>query len=554
MRGRQVFMESLRLHGCEKIFGNPGTTENPLLESLIEYPQIEYVTALHEGVAVCAAGFYAQATGATPVANVHVAPGLGNAIGMMYGCLKSRVPVVVTAGQQDTRMRLREPLLGHNLVAMAAPVVKWSAEPQSADEIGPMMRKAFQIANAHPKGPVFIALPNNVMEQDTDVSATTSGQFATAATPCDEVLDTIAGKLIAAQRIALCVGDDIASAHQVDEFLSFVETIGAAVFTDVLLARRAIATDHPNFVRALATDASQNHNMLSEFDAIVVLGGVTMEELWFESGPSIPERAYSLQIESDAALLTLHRPVTEAISGDVGQILDCLTRRIVDRQDTEHQARVAASNRALADAQARNLASQRARFEQQMGADPMAVSEAMTTLAGALPQDIVLVDESITAGGDVDRAFRKKDPDQFFAGRGGGIGQGIAGAIGVAVGLPEQRIVAISGDGSAMYSIQALWTASHHKLNILFVILANTEYRVLKHNLDIHRQRFDAPSDQPYPQMDLINPTLNFCEMARGMGIPAFRAEAGADIAPAVDAYLANPGPALLEIAIAGKG
>jgi benzoylformate decarboxylase len=183
----------------------------------------------------------------------------------------------------------------------------------------------------------------------------------------------------------------------------------------------------------------------------------------------------------------------------------------------------------------------------------MAVSEAMSTLAGALPDDVVIVDESITAGNDVDRAFRKRDPDQFFAGRGGGIGQGVAGAIGVAVGLPGQRIVAISGDGSAMYSIQALWTAAHHQLDLLFVILANAEYRVLKHNLDIHRQRFDAPSDQPYPNMDLINPTLNFCDLATGMGMPAFRAEAATDIGPAVEAYLANPGPALLEIAIAGK-
>lgn len=553
MRGRQVFMESLRLHGCERIFGNPGTTENPLLESLVEYPDIEYVTALHEGVAVCAAGFYAQATGATPVANVHVAPGLGNAIGMMYGCLKSRVPVVVTAGQQDTRMRLREPLLSHDLVAMAAPVVKWSAEPQSADEIGPMMRRAFQIANAHPKGPVFIALPNNVMEQETDVQATTSGQFATAAMPSDEVLDGITDKLIGADRVAVCVGDEIASAHQVDQFLAFIDTIGAAVFTDVLLARRAIATDHPNFVRSLATDASQNHAMLTGFDAIVVLGGITMEELWFESGPSIPEQAYSLQIESDAALLTVHRPVKEAVSGDVGLILASLTQRIVNRQETEHQTRVARNNQALADAQTRNLSAQQARFEKQQGQSPMAVSEAMSTLAGALPDDVVIVDESITAGNDVDRAFRKRDPDQFFAGRGGGIGQGVAGAIGVAVGLPAQRIVAISGDGSAMYSIQALWTAAHHQLDLLFVILANAEYRVLKHNLDIHRQRFDAPSDQPYPNMDLINPTLNFCDLATGMGMPAFRAEAATDIGPAVEAYLANPGPALLEIAIAGK-
>ena len=147
MRGRQVFMQSLVAHGADAIFGNPGTTENPILDSLAEYAGITYYTALHEAVAVCAAGFYAQASGKTAVASLHVAPGLGNAIGMMYGALKACSPVVVTAGQQDTRMRLRDPILRHDLVAMANPVTKWSTEAQSADEIAPIMRRAFKIAN-----------------------------------------------------------------------------------------------------------------------------------------------------------------------------------------------------------------------------------------------------------------------------------------------------------------------------------------------------------------------------------------------------------------------
>ena len=147
MRGGQVFMESLLLHGVDAIFGNPGTTENSLLDRLIDYPQLPYYVALHEGVAVCAASFHAQATGRTAVANLHVAPGLGNAIGMMYGALKAASPLIVTAGQQDTRMRLNNPLLSHDLVAMAAPVTKFSAEPQSADEMGPLLNRAFKIAN-----------------------------------------------------------------------------------------------------------------------------------------------------------------------------------------------------------------------------------------------------------------------------------------------------------------------------------------------------------------------------------------------------------------------
>src|SRR5881394_4441778 len=169
MRGRQVLMQTLINHGVERIFGNPGTTESPLLDSLLDYPQIEYVVHLHEGVAVGAANFYAQASGKTAFVNLHVAPGLGNAIGMIYGALKNNSPMVVTAGQQDTRARLRDPVLGHDLAAMAAPVTKWSVQVERADELGPILQRAFKIANEAPAGPVFVALPINVMEQETDI-------------------------------------------------------------------------------------------------------------------------------------------------------------------------------------------------------------------------------------------------------------------------------------------------------------------------------------------------------------------------------------------------
>ena len=169
MRGRQVFFETLLAHGVDRIFGNPGTTESPLLDSLLDYPQLQYIVHLHEGVAVGAANFYGQASGKTAFVNLHVAPGLGNAIGMIYGALKNNTPMVVTAGQQDTRLRLRDPVLGHDLAAMAAPVTKWSVQVERADELGPILQRAFKIANEAPAGPVFVALPINVMEQETSV-------------------------------------------------------------------------------------------------------------------------------------------------------------------------------------------------------------------------------------------------------------------------------------------------------------------------------------------------------------------------------------------------
>ncbi len=177
---------------------------------------------------------------------------------------------------------------------------------------------------------------------------------------------------------------------------------------------------------------------------------------------------------------------------------------------------------------------------------------ALTEIAAALPPNGVVVDESITATTDVARVFDFKAPGDYFGQRGGGIGQGIAGALGVAVALPERPVVAISGDGSAMYTIQSLWTAALLELSIVFVILANREYRVLKHNMDTYRARFDAASNRPYPHMDL-SPTLDFTALARGMGITAERIEDPAALRRAVSDAIAKRGPHLIEVVVSGK-
>ena len=175
MRGKHVLMDTLVAHGVECLFGNPGTTESPIIDSLPDYPQLRYMLALHEGVALGAASYYAQASGRTGVVNLHVAPGLGNALGMLYGALKAGSPLLVTAGQQDTRMRLRAPLLGHDLVAMAAPVVKWSLQVERADELAAALHRALKVAHDPPTGPVFMALPIDVLEQETDQPALPPG-------------------------------------------------------------------------------------------------------------------------------------------------------------------------------------------------------------------------------------------------------------------------------------------------------------------------------------------------------------------------------------------
>src|SRR5215472_6388003 len=230
MRGRRVLMESFVLHGVRHIFGNPGTTETPLLDSLAAYPQLDYIMALHEGVAVAAASFYAQAARHPVVANLHVAPGLGNGMGALYGALKASSPVVVTAGQQDTRMRLTNPLLGHDLVAMAAPVTKWSVQIERADEIAPILRRAFKVATDAPKGPVFISLPIDVMEQETSVEVAAPDRLWRSTHPDPAGVEEAASLLLKSKNPAIVAGDDVARAGAHERLVALAEAIGAPVW------------------------------------------------------------------------------------------------------------------------------------------------------------------------------------------------------------------------------------------------------------------------------------------------------------------------------------
>src|SRR4029453_14996967 len=262
MRGKNVFMESLIGHGISHLFGNPGPAESPILDALLDYPQLRYIVTLHEGVAVGAASYYAQATGKPAVVNVHVAPGLGNALGMLYNAFKARVPLVVTAGQQDTRLRLRGPVLGHDLVAMAAPLTKWSVQVERADEFALIMHRALKVATDPPAGPGFVALPIAVLGQETEVAPLPPGRLYRAPEPDAAGIQGAAELLLGSRRPAFVVGDDVAGASA--EVAALAEQVGAAVWCEGLRAQQALPSAHPNFRLGLPFDALAIRKALDE--------------------------------------------------------------------------------------------------------------------------------------------------------------------------------------------------------------------------------------------------------------------------------------------------
>jgi len=551
MRGKQVFMESLIGHGVEYIFGNPGTTESPILDALLDYPQLRYIVALHEGVALGAASYYAQTSGRPAVVSLHVAPGLGNALGMLYNAFKARAPLVVTAGQQDTRLRLRGPVLGHDLVAMAAPLTKWSVQVERADEFALIMHRALKIATDPPAGPVFVALPIDVLEQETELAPFAPGRLYRAPEPDPAGIQAAAQLLLGARRPVIVVGDDAASAAA--EVTALAEQLGAAVWCEGIRARQAVPSPHPNFRLGLPFDAAAIRKALDGADVVLLVGGPFFEEVWYAPGSPLPPEAAAIQVESSPERLAHNLPVRVGLVSDPRAALAALGAAIGRGESRAVRDAATARNAALRALKTQDAQAQRARAAKRWEHAPISVPRLVAEIEAALPPDAIVVDESITASIDLARTVQFERPGAYVGARGGGIGQALPGALGVKLAQPDRPVVALSGDGSAMYSIQALWTAAHHDLAVVFVILNNREYRILKHNMDTYRQRFGAKPDRAYPNMDLVAPDLGFVDLARGLGVEAMRVASPGELRPALEKALGARRPFLLDVAVEGR-
>jgi benzoylformate decarboxylase len=551
MRGKQVLMDTLLAHGVEYLFGNPGTTESPILDSLLDYEQLRYIVALHEGVALGAASYYAHASGQTGVVNLHVAPGLGNALGMLYNAFRARTPLVVTAGQQDTRLRLRSPVLGHDLVAMAAPLTKWSVQVERADEFALLLHRAFKVASDPPAGPVFVALPIDVLEQETDVEPFTPGALFRAPAPDLAGVEAAAQRLVASRRPAIVIGDETSDATA--EVIALAERVGAPVWCEAQRLHTGLPTAHPNFRLGLPFDTAAIRKTFEGHDTVLLVGGAFFEEVWHASGLPFPAGTVVIHVERAAERLAHNFPVTLGIVGNARGTLRALLAA-VERGATPALSDAAKRrNEALVALKAQDADAQRTRAAKRWDKSPISMPRFMAEIEAALPTDAIVVDESITASLDLARTVQFERTGDYFGTRGGGIGQALPGALGVKLAHPGRPVVAISGDGSAMYSIQALWTAAHHDLAVVFVIMSNREYRILKHNMDTYRQRFGAKPERGYLHMDLTAPDLGFVDIARGLGVEGTRVTQPGELRPALEKALATGRPYLLDVSIEGR-
>jgi benzoylformate decarboxylase len=546
--GKQAFLQILKQEGVSVMFGNPGTTELPLMDGLAREPGIHYVLALQEAVAIAMADGYAQAAGGLAAVNVHVSPGLGNAMGMLYDAMKSGAPMLLTAGQHDQAFNVTEPILWSDLPPVAKPFVKWSTEARRLEDLPRIVHRAAKTALAHPTGPVFLSLPVDVLNAERDLDLGAPTRVAPRIVGDRAAVARAAALLAKAERPLLVAGDAVAHGDALAELVELAELVGAPVMTEGVASTCSFPFTHPLYAGSMPRLGPPIRALLMRHDLLFSVGGDLFTLSLPDDVDPMPPGLAVVHLDVDPWELGKNYPAAVAILGEPKATLPELADAV--RRATGKQGHPQAAKRREAVAAA--FAAERAELARRADAEAARVPISPLTLvhevAKHVPADAVIVDESISSSQGVRHFFRCADAKGFFGIRGGGIGWGLPAALGVKLALPRRPVVALVGDGSAMYTNQALWTAAHESLAVVYVIFNNASYRILKQRTRALKG-FSAEDDR-YVAMDLDRPLIDFIGMARALGVPGERVEKAADVGGALGRGLASGGPYLLDVRI----
>jgi benzoylformate decarboxylase len=545
--GRSAFIELLKAEGVTQMFGNPGTTELPIMHALTDHPEMGYVLGLQEAIVVGMADGYARASGRLAACNVHVAPGLGNAIGALYTAHVSGTPLIVTAGQQEQGHGLMEPLLYAPLVPIAAPVVKWATEVTRLADLPRIIHRAAKVALTPPTGPVFISLPGDILNAFEALELGAPTRVDAASRPSDAALRRLADRLLAAERPVMLAGSEIVTSDAFAEAARFAETLGAPVYQQTVVSGAHFPSEHPLFLGQLSRDQARVRELLSPYDLLVCIGADVLQmSVWNEVEP-LPPGLTIVQIGLRDWEMGKNYPAELAVRADVKVTLDALTPLLDEQGGASRQQRAEATAAELAE---RNWSAKRAQQQRaaaaRAGAQPIDPDWLMMAICERLPADAIVVDEGLTTARSLNALFPFRDRYSYFGNISGGIGWGIAAAVGVQLAQPGRPVVAIVGDGSAMYSIQALWSAANQKLPVIFVLCDNGGYLIIKQRLKAFH------GNDTFIGMDFKDPAIDLAGLARSLGVRAQRIETGAAFETALEEALAGAEPVLLNVVVDG--
>jgi benzoylformate decarboxylase len=545
--GRSAFLALLKDEGITHLFGNPGTTELPIMHALKDHPDLTYVMAMQESLVVAIADGYSRASGRLVACNVHVAPGLGNAMGSLYNAQFTGTPMILTAGQQEQGHGLMEPLLFGPLVRMAEPLVKWAVEVTRLEDLPRIVRRAAKIATTPPTGPVFISLPGDILNAEAGIELGRSTRIDTRVKPSDEALQALAQRILKAERPVIIAGDEIVKSDALKEAAALAEVLGCPAYQQSAPYGSHFLSESPCFMGALTRSQTQVRETLSPYDLMIVLGADPLRMSVHSETDPLPEGMPVVQIGLVDWDIAKNFGAEIALKADVRETLRALIPAL---KAAGGAALEALAKQGMAGLAAKNWTANRAKAVEKISKassrSPIDPEWLTLQLVEAMPANAILVDEALTSSRQVLALRPYRDRYDFHALASGGIGWGLPASVGVSLANPDRPVVCFSGDGSAMYSIQALWTAAHHKLPLTVVIANNGGYRIIKQRL------LAFHGDDHYVGMDFADPPVDFVGMAKSLGLEAIRITDAKDVAPALKSAFSRPGAKLIEVVVDG--
>ena len=551
MTGKQAVLEMLKAEGVKHIFGNPGTSEAPLMDMLGDYPELQYFLTLQESVAMGMGESYARSIEKPSLVMLHVDSGLANGIALMLDALNTGTPMVVMSANYDAR-KINETKT--DLSDLVRPVTKWSVELNLPDQIPSVIRRAFHEANSHPKGPVYVGFTANALEGEAEMNIVPSSKVHDSYRPDSQGIEEAVSLIMAAKRPLMMVGDRVSEDHANDLAVELAELMGFPV-PQSRGAEVSFPTTHPQFYGNHTLRVTSSRELLQESDMVLAIGMDAMDELFYWGDIILGENTKLVHIDPIPGRAGRSEPTDVGIVSHCGLAIEELIRSIKPLITPEIENEIAGRKIGVVAA----AAEKRKAFDDSVAAKwdnkPMTPARMMSELADALPDNAIVVDDSISNRATMRHYFQGQKRGDLRAFRGQSIGGGIGTTMGVQVANPDRPVFGIIGDGSALMTIQGLWTAANDNIACIFVICNNGMYRVLKVNFDVYQreilqQKESAGENLPYS--DFPTP-FDVAGIASSMGVHGERITDPAEIAPAVKRAVASGKPAVLDIVIDGS-
>lgn len=551
--GARAFLDLLAQSGVRHLFGNPGTTELPLMDALVDESRIQYVLGLQEVPVMAMADGYAMASRSLGVVNLHVSCGLGNAMGMLYNAYREGTPLLVTAGQSDRRILFEEPILAGDMVGVTKPWTKWSVEVNRLQDLPAAVRRAVQTALTPPTGPVFLSLPMDLQMEAAELDLTPPARLDRRVRPPREALARAAKFLAEAKNPCILAGSRVVEADAVESLEALAEVLGAPVYSENATShgRLPMPCDHPLYGQQIPLWSPDIRQLLGEYDAALVVGMDLLRMYVFHDPPeAVPPTCRLVHLDEDPWQIGKNYQVEVGLVGDSRagseELCELLSTTMTDAQRTavrERAARHTAKHAA-------DRAELRAEAERQRSQRPLTALAFMDAVGRVLPPSAAVIEEAVTTTEHrFERLGHLRNADGYFAHRGWALGWGLGCALGVKLAWPDRPTLALLGEGAATYGIQGLWTAAKYQIPVTFLLCNNAQYRILKDG----SRMLGLPNAAAgkHLGMDLNEPTIDFVALAKAYGVDAVRITEPDELGDAVRESLSSDKPKLIDVPLA---